>query len=70
MSEQTRIEIGKKLRNAREKLRLTQVEVAEKADIAPNYYAMLERGEKNATADVLGRLAKVLKVKSSDILPF
>lgn len=70
MSEQTRKEIGKKLRDAREKLKLTQVDVAEKADISVNYYAMLERGEKNVTAEVLGRLAMGLRVKSSDILPF
>jgi len=51
------------LKNARLKAKMTQVEVAEKAGIHPNYYARVERGEVNPTADIVDLLAKALQVK-------
>lgn len=62
--------IGKKLKEFRKKLGLTQTEVANKSDISVNYYARIERDEENPTLETLERVLKVLKVKSSDILPF
>ena len=62
--------IGRKLREAREKQHLTQVEVAEKADISTNHYAQIERGEANASIETLEDILKALNVKSSKILPF
>lgn len=41
------VALGKKIRHAREEKGLTQVEVAEKADLNTNYYACIERGEVN-----------------------
>lgn len=63
-------QIGKNLKKARNKAGLTQAQVAEKADIHVNYYARLERGEENPSVEVLQSVAKALKVKSSDLLPF
>ena len=51
------------LKNARLKAKMTQVEVAEKAGIHPNYYARVERGEVNPTADIVDLLATALQVK-------
>lgn len=62
--------IGRKLREAREKQHLTQVEVAEKADISTNHYAQIERGEANASIETLENILKALNIKSSKILPF
>ncbi len=62
--------IGKKLKEARKKLDLKQIDVANKADISVNYYARIERDEQNPTLETMERILKVLKVKSSDILPF
>lgn len=62
--------IGKNLKKARQKNELTQVEVAEKTGIHPNYYAKIERGEVQPALDTLEKIFKVLGVKSSDILPF
>lgn len=61
----TRQIIAKQVREAREKRKLTQVEVAKGADISVTYYAMIERGDEKADAssDILGRIAKVLKIK-------
>lgn len=62
--------IGKNLKKARQKKELTQVKVAEKVGIHPNYYAKIERGEIQPALDTLEKIFKVLGVKSFDILPF
>lgn len=62
--------IGQNIKKARKKSGLTQIEVANKAELHPNYYARVERGEVLPSMDVLERIIKALKVKSSDILPF
>ncbi len=62
--------IGKNIKKARKKTSLTQSDVANKINIHPNYYARIERGELVPSLEVLEAIAKVLKVKSSDILPF
>ncbi len=58
----TREIIAKQLKEAREKSGLTQADVAEKSEITTNYYAMIERAEVNANSDILGRIAKTLKI--------
>lgn len=55
--------LAKILKAARKKAKLTQAEVAEKAEIHTNYYARIERGEVNPTIDVLNSLAKALKIE-------
>lgn len=70
MTNRIRRQVGKNLKKAREKAGLTQVELAEKADIHPNYYARIERGETNPSQEILYKLTRALKVKSSRILPY
>ena len=67
-NEQLRIELGSKIRKAREAAELTQAEVAAKASINVSYYAEIERGEVNPSVDKLHSILKVLKVKSFNIL--
>ena len=62
--------IGKKLKEARKKIGLTQMDVAKKSNISVNYYARIERDEENPTLETLERVLKALKLKSSDVLPF
>jgi len=64
------IKIGKNIKKARKAKGLTQVEVAEKVGIHPNYFAKIERGEIQPVLDTLEKIFKVLGVKSSEILPF
>ena len=59
--------LGNKLKKAREKAELTQVEVAAKTDMTDNYYAMIERGEVNPSFDKLRKLFKVLKINPSEL---
>lgn len=63
-------QIGDKIKEIREKAKLTQVQVAQKAGIHRNYFARLERGEVNPSVEIVQNIAKALKVKSGDILPF
>jgi transcriptional regulator with XRE-family HTH domain len=63
-------QIGKNIKQARKKTKLTQAEVANKASIHVNYFAKIERGEVVPSIEVLEAIAKVLKIKSSEILPF
>lgn len=55
--------LGKKLKEARTKLKLTQEQVAEKVGVSANWYARVERGEENAAQDTLESLFKLLKIK-------
>jgi len=63
MNSQDMAHFGKQIKEAREKLNLIQAEVAEKADITVNYYAMIERGEVNPSYEKIKSIARVLKIK-------
>jgi transcriptional regulator with XRE-family HTH domain len=54
---------GDRIKVAREKLELTQAEVAEQAGMTVNYYAMIERGEVNPSFEKIKSIAGVLKLK-------
>lgn len=58
---------GQILKEARDKLHLTQQEVAEKSGIHTNTYAKIERDEQVPSFDTVKRLAKVLQLKLEDI---
>ncbi len=70
VNDKTQQEIGRKLREVRERKSLLQEEVAKTAGISSSYYARIERGEENPSTTVLENICKALKIKSSDILPF
>ena len=67
-NDKNRKRLGDKLRKARERAHLTQVEVAAKAGVNDSYYAQIERGEVNVSFDKLQSIVKVLKIKSLDLL--
>lgn len=54
--------LGIKLKSARKKAKLTQEEVASRADISVNYYARIERGEAMPRYDIVKQIAKVLHI--------
>jgi len=66
----SRKEIGKRLKRAREKAGLTQADLAKGSGIHINYYARIERGEVNPSLEKIHLIVKVLKIKTSDILPY
>lgn len=70
MSNKMTNHIAKRLQDIRHKKRMTQLQVAEKADINVNYYAKLERAESTPSLKMLEKVVKALGVHSSDVLPF
>ncbi|HUD10263.1 MAG TPA: helix-turn-helix transcriptional regulator [Candidatus Saccharimonadales bacterium] len=69
-SDDSVIIFGSRLKGARTAIGLTQNEVAKKAGISTNHYARLERGEIKPKFEMIEKLAKALKVRSADVLPF
>lgn len=59
--------VGEQLREAREKLHLTQLEVAENAGISTNYYAQMERDEVNPSVEKVQKVKNILKIKEIKI---
>lgn len=70
MAKNIRKQLGNNLKKARNKACLTQKELAKKAEIHPNYYARIERGEANPSQEKIFGIIRALKIKSSDILPY
>lgn len=63
-----KIEIGRNLFNYRKKIGLTQIEVAEKANLSDRTYADIERGSVNMRVDTLLKICDVLRITPNDIL--
>lgn len=52
--------IGKQIKERRDSLRITQVDLAEMAEISPNTLYKIERGQTNPSLDVLLKITNVL----------
>ena len=55
--------LGKTVREARERLKLTQKQTADKAGVNANWFARFERGEETASLQTIKYIFKVLKLK-------
>ena len=56
--------LGKKFKEAREKLGLTQQDVADKTGLNVSHYAKIERGDVKTSFENHENISKVLKIKS------
>ncbi len=71
MSTQTIKKIGKAIKAARLEKGMTQADVAKKAGIGLNRYAIVERGEaENITINKLEKIVQALGIKGSDVISF
>jgi transcriptional regulator with XRE-family HTH domain len=61
--------VALRLKQARQKMNLTQKEVAEKAGLKQSYIFELESGRTNITLRTLGKMAEVLSVDARDFFP-
>ena len=59
--------IGRRIRNYRTQLGITQEKLAELAGCHPTYVCQLERGEKNATVDSIEKIATSLNIPLSKL---
>lgn len=62
--------IGKRVKEAREKNKVSQEELAGRAGLYRTYIGHIEVGRYMPSAYTLYKIVKALGVKSSDILPF
>jgi len=60
--------LGIRLRQRRKALKMTQEEVAEKADISLSFYGHIERGTRKFSIDTFIKLIEVLKFSADDAL--
>lgn len=61
---------GKRVKRVRKQMKISQEELAEKIGISRNHMGRIERGEGNTSLVKASKIAKALKVKSSQLLPF
>ncbi|RJQ29978.1 XRE family transcriptional regulator [Candidatus Parcubacteria bacterium] len=61
---------GHKMQKIRKEAGVSQEDLAAKLSMHRTYIGMIERGERNPTIRTLYKIAKALKVSSSDLLPF
>lgn len=64
MNDARAVAAGKKFKEAREKLGLTQQDVANKTGLNVSHYAKIERGEVKTSFENHETISKVLKIKS------
>ena len=70
LTKQLQILIGKKVREYRQKMDVSQEELGKLAKVHRTYVGMVERGEKNITIHNLHRFADALGVKVRDLIDF
>ena len=68
MESQALNNLGQIIREKREALGMTQIEVAEKAGVDRNYIGMVERGERNPSYLSLIKIAKGLNMTVDQLI--
>ena len=66
MKREVLIKFGKKVREERAKLGLSQEELASRAGVHRTYIGMLERAEKNITLENIQKVCKALNLRIGD----
>lgn len=70
MNENTIIKLGIKIRVERQKQKISQEKLAEKANLNRNFVGMIERGETNVTVKNLEHIANALNLDIKDLFNF
>lgn len=63
----TRKQFGKKLRELRKKIGLSQEELGFRANLHRTYIGAIERAEQNVSVDNIHKLAKALKIPVKEL---
>ena len=64
---EARKRVGVNVQRLRRERELSQEELGERADVHQTYLSQVEGGKRNASVDVLERIAKGLKVDIADL---
>ncbi|KKR11821.1 MAG: helix-turn-helix protein [Candidatus Woesebacteria bacterium GW2011_GWA1_39_21] len=67
MKKQILVKFGQRVRKEREKQRLSQEELANKAKVHRTYIGMIERAEKNITLVNIEKISRALKTKIKEL---
>jgi transcriptional regulator with XRE-family HTH domain len=67
MKDKTIEKVGLNLRRLRQQKGWSQAQLAELADIHPNYIGYIERGERNVTIQKLAQIAKALQCTPAEL---
>ena len=67
MKENILVRFGRKVREHRLSLGLSQEDLAERADVHRTYIGMIERAEKNITLVNIEKVARALDIKIKDL---
>lgn len=70
MNRQLLIKFGRRVREERLRLDLSQEKLAEKAKVHRTYIGMIERAEKNITLSNMEKIAKALGISVSKLTDF
>ena len=63
--------VGRRVRDLRRQLQISQEELAERADLHRNYVGSVERGEREIGITAIGQLARALGMSLADFFaPF
>jgi len=68
MKREILIKFGKKVREERTRLGLSQEELANRARIHRTYVGMIERAEKNITLENIEKIAKALEISLDNLM--
>ncbi len=64
----TRIKLGIKVRETRQKIGLSQEELGFKSNLHRTYIGSIERGEQNVSIDNIHKISKALKISPTELL--
>jgi len=70
MKREVLIKFGKKVREERLRLGLSQEQLASRAGVHRTYIGMIERAEKNITLENIEKVAKALNLNINKLLTF
>src|SRR4030067_3608413 len=62
--------IGLRIKGLRKTKKLSQEELAERAETSPNYVSRMERGTENPNLDMLIKISKALEVDMGELFDF
>lgn len=68
MNKRLSIKFGKRIRELRQSMNLSQETLAERAGVHRTYVGMIERGEKNITLSNISRFADALEVTIEELM--
>ena len=62
------VQLGKRIRALREERKISQEELADRADIHRNYISQIEGGKRNVSFSYVVKLARALQVSPSRLI--